>query len=247
MEHKCDEILPDVFILKHIDKDKKLVEKYQKFKKRAEIINDPNKKQCPKPDCDSFLQKPKTKIKYVKCEKGHEFCFECLRPPHGKSTCEQVLEKDFQIWSKGKVIKKCPKCKIYTEKNEGCNHMTCTSCKYQWCWLCLGEYKYGHYTQGACNGHQFTKVNYLSEIKQPPKAYSYINPNRNYNNYNNNLILRLPLRRRRRTYFLHDEEQRNCCFSLSTIFYACFHKINYTHFDIDGFEMILMDLKDLML
>ena len=229
MEHKCKEILPEEFILKHIENDKIILDKYYKFKKRAEIINDPNKKQCPKPDCDSFLKKPKSKKnKYVKCENGHQFCFDCLRPPHGKSSCEEVLEKDFQIWSKGKIIKKCPKCKIYTEKNEGCNHMTCTSCKYQWCWLCEGEYKYGHYTQGICNGHQFTKANYISELPKPAKAYVYINQRRNINK---------PIRRRR-NYFIDDEEQTNCCFSLSTIFFSCFHKINYTHSDIDGFERL---------
>ena len=229
MEHKCKEILPEEFILKHIENDKIILDKYYKFKKRAEIINDPNKKQCPKSDCDSFLKKPKSKKnKYVKCENGHQFCFDCLRPPHGKSSCEEVLEKDFQIWSKGKIIKKCPKCKIYTEKNEGCNHMTCTSCKYQWCWLCEGEYKYGHYTQGICNGHQFTKANYISELPKPAKAYVYINQRRNINK---------PIRRRR-NYFIDDEEQTNCCFSLSTIFFSCFHKINYTHSDIDGFERL---------
>ena len=237
MEHKCKDILPEEFILKHIEKDKITVQKYQKFKRRAEIINDPNKKQCPKPDCDSFLQKPIIGPNYVKCENGHEFCFECLRVPHGKSSCEEVLEKDFQTWSKGKVIKKCPKCKIYTEKNEGCNHMTCTSCKYQWCWLCEGEYKYGHYKEGKCNGHQFTKVNYLSEIKEKPKiapipAYSYIRHNDAYRR-----PLR-PLRRRKRTYFYDDEEQRNCCFALSKIFRCCIHVINYNHDDIDGFERL---------
>ena len=224
MDIKCKEILPEEFIFKHIETDTKLVEKYKKFRKRAEIINDPNKKQCPKPDCDSFLQKPNRKKKYVKCENGHEFCFECLRPPHGKSTCEQVLEKDFQIWSKGKVIKKCPKCKIYTEKNEGCNHMTCTSCKYQWCWLCEGEYSYGHYERGVCNGHQFTKINFLSEIE--PKPY-------NYNNFSYNRSIS-----NKRTYFRDDELQTNCCWSLSKLFYCCFHQINYTHNDIDGFERL---------
>ena len=200
IEHKCTEILPEEFILKHIENDPKTVEKYHKFKKRAEIINDPNKKQCPQPDCDSFLQKPKTKIKYVKCENGHDFCFECLRPPHGKQSCEEILEKDFQMWKKGKVIKKCPKCKIYTEKNEGCNHMTCTSCKYQWCWLCEGMYSYNHYSQGQCNGHQFTKANYISEVKTiPEKKYNnfdYLNRRRDNNyilnnnrfNYNNNRL-----------------------------------------------------------
>jgi len=132
VDHKCKEIISEEFILNHIKDDNKLVNKYKKFKKRALIINDKNKKQCPKPDCDSFLEKS-TLSKYVKCEHGHEYCFECLKPPHGKTDCDELMEKELLKWSKKKRVKRCPRCKIYTEKNEGCNHMTCASCKYQWC------------------------------------------------------------------------------------------------------------------
>lgn len=45
---------------------------------------------CPKPNCDSFLQKSKS-LKYVKCENGHEYCFECLNLPHDNKLCEQYL------------------------------------------------------------------------------------------------------------------------------------------------------------
>ena len=31
---------------------------------------------------------------YVKCKKGHEYCFECLRKPHGDSSCDEFLEKE---------------------------------------------------------------------------------------------------------------------------------------------------------
>ncbi len=132
VEHKCKEIIQEEFILKHIKDDKKLVDKYQRFKKRCSIINDKNKKQCPKPDCESFLEKS-VFSNYVKCENGHKYCFECLKPPHGNKKCEEILEKDFMKWKKNKRVKRCPRCKIFTEKNEGCNHMTCVSCKYQWC------------------------------------------------------------------------------------------------------------------
>ena len=165
VEHKCSEIISEDFILKHIQDDKKLLDKYKKFKKRANIINDKNKRQCPSPDCDSFLEKSKT-TKYVKCENGHEYCFECLKPPHGKLKCDLLMEKEFSKWKKHKRVKRCPKCKIYTEKNEGCNHMTCVNCKYQWCWLCEEKYTYDHYSSGKCKGHQFTRADNVKEANR---------------------------------------------------------------------------------
>ena len=79
-------------------------------------------------------------------------------------TSAEELDKDFQIWRKGKVIKQCPRCKFYTEKNKGCNHMTCAECKYQWCWLCEGKYDSGHFSTGKCKGLQFVHRDYV-EIK----------------------------------------------------------------------------------
>ena len=162
IEHSCKEIMTEEFIMKHINNDKILVDKYQRFKKRAGIINDKNKKQCPSPDCESFLEKSSSS-KYVKCENGHEYCFECLKPPHGNTKCDEIMEKEFLKWKKNKRVKRCPRCKMFTEKNEGCNHMTCVSCKYQWCWLCEGQYSYGHYNSGKCEGLQFARADNIKE------------------------------------------------------------------------------------
>ena len=218
VEHKCKEIISEDFILKHIKNDKKLVEKYDKFKKRANILKDPNKKQCPHPDCDSFLIK-KGDIKYVECEKGHEYCFECLRKPHGESTCDEFMEKEFLSWKKDKRVKRCPRCKIYTEKNEGCNHMTCTNCKYQWCWLCEGEYQYGHYDSGKCMGYQFTKADNLEQAKEiEDNKYNY-----NYN-YNDN-----------------NDRPPYCCFTLKSIF-PCFYSSSYVVNDDPCYTNLLFTL-----
>ena len=181
MEHGCNEIVSEEFIVMHISENENLIDKYIKFKKRSEIINDRNKKLCPNPDCDSFLQRSET-TKYVHCEYGHEYCFNCLRPPHGDESCDYNLEQQFLNWKKGKRVKRCPRCQMYTEKNEGCNHMTCVSCRYQWCWLCEGQYNYGHYNSGKCAGHQFTKADNLDEINNN-------NDNNNNDNINNNPII----------------------------------------------------------
>ena len=180
---KCKEIIPEEFILDIIKKDKKLVEKYKKFLNRLKILEDPNKVFCPIPNCDSYAIKDK-KIKYVKCEKGHNFCCICMKKPHGNNTCENELEKDFQIWKKGKIIKQCPQCGIWTEKNEGCNHMTCAECKYQWCWLCGEKYNPNHYYQGKCNGLQFVKPKSEKEIQDLLKNNKNNNNNNNYNYHN---------------------------------------------------------------
>ena len=165
MNHECDDEITEDFIMKHISENNNLIEKYKKFKKRSEIIKDKNKKICPNPDCDSFLQKS-NESKYVSCEKGHTYCFECLNPPHGNKSCDTKLEKEFLNWTKGKRVKRCPRCKMYTEKNEGCNHMTCVSCKYQWCWLCEGKYIYGHYDSGKCKGLQFVKADNIKDVEK---------------------------------------------------------------------------------
>jgi hypothetical protein len=49
--------------------------------------------------------------------------------------------------------------------------MTCVSCKYQWCWLCEGEYKYDHYRSGKCKGQQFTRADNLKQVESYRNAF----------------------------------------------------------------------------
>lgn len=38
----------------------------------------------------------------------------------------------------------CPRCHVRVEKAEGCNHMTCPQCNYEWCWVCGSRFTENH-------------------------------------------------------------------------------------------------------
>lgn len=75
-----------------------------------------------------------------------------------------------ELWIK-KNTKKCPKCHIDIEKNQGCMHMTCRSCRHEFCWICSGDWKYhGEKTGG------FYSCNIYKESTVISKTLSVINP-----------------------------------------------------------------------
>jgi len=140
--------------------------KLQKFKSENEVLADKNLKLCPIADCGGYAAIGKKKPGNVlTCNNNHDFCSKCLNPAHPKKNCEAVLDDYFKKWRTGKMIKKCPSCKFWTEKNEGCNHMTCRGCQYQWCWLCSARYSNIHYKIGFCSGLQFSKFLFIIIIK----------------------------------------------------------------------------------
>ena len=101
----------------------KFNKKYKKYKIELEVINNPNKKLCPFPNCDSYLELKDIKDQYVSCKNNHKFCFICLKNPHGKLPCDENIDKSILEYAKNNFVKKCPKCGIVIEKNNGCNHM----------------------------------------------------------------------------------------------------------------------------
>jgi hypothetical protein len=165
LNYNCKEKLKDKFIINLLKSDIDLIRKFKRYKLELEIINDPNKKLCPYPNCDSYLELKQIRNKDVKCKNNHTFCFECLKKPHGKLPCNENLDKSMEEYAKNNFVKKCPKCSIITEKNNGCNQIICTKCRYQWCWLCNEEYNVEHFRQGKCKGFQFYRPKNEKEIQ----------------------------------------------------------------------------------
>ena len=82
----------------------------------------------------------------IKC--SVKSCFSCRTLAHPNLTCPQYqafliaeqtpVDAATAQWIQ-KNTKKC-RCKVPIEKNDGCEHMTCTRCKSEWCWLCGADY-----------------------------------------------------------------------------------------------------------
>lgn len=119
---------------------------------------------CPGPDCNSVahaspIDCQQTDLKRpVQCSQCSTcFCFSCGSDPHEPANCDDFAEWNrifgsSQYWVK-KNAKPCPNCKAPIEKNQGCNHMRCSMCRHDFCWLCLGHLR-THLEPHICNRYE---------------------------------------------------------------------------------------------
>ena len=81
-------------------------------------------------------------VEFVQCPLcSTKVCFRCKDAYHKGITCEQRLDKMFKQskFALKKNVSFCPMCKTTIEKNQGCNHMQCYFCHYEFCWVCQRE------------------------------------------------------------------------------------------------------------
>jgi ariadne-1 len=148
MQYKCNEAIDESVVAKVI-KNPDLKARYDKSIVESFIEDNKNMKWCTStPSCGNCIQTnlPPSIPLDVRCFCGHEFCFKCQKPPHLPATCDMMrgwIQKSQDDSETANYIvantKECPKCGKITEKNGGCNHMTCP-CGYHWCWLCNGHF-----------------------------------------------------------------------------------------------------------
>ncbi|XP_060599500.1 ankyrin repeat and IBR domain-containing protein 1-like [Ruditapes philippinarum] len=124
---------------------------------------------------------PNDTSRAVDCGNGHYFCWECVGEAHEPCSCESLQKwmseiKDIRpetlhdtetetetaancLWLVTNS-KSCPNCKSPIQKNEGCNHMKCSKCKYDFCWVCLDQWKRHNSSTGGyfkCNRYEVSK------------------------------------------------------------------------------------------
>ncbi|XP_070584252.1 ankyrin repeat and IBR domain-containing protein 1 isoform X2 [Erythrolamprus reginae] len=124
----------------------------------------------------------------VDCGKGHLFCWECLGEAHEPCDCEtwkNWLQKITEMKPEELVgvsdayedaanclwlltnSKPCANCKSPIQKNEGCNHMQCAKCKYDFCWICLEEWKKHSSSTGGY--YRCTRYEVIQHIEEQSK------------------------------------------------------------------------------
>ncbi|KAJ4903383.1 putative E3 ubiquitin-protein ligase ARI10 [Raphanus sativus] len=124
-------------------------EKFYRYFLRSYVESSRKKvKWCPSPGCEYAVDFGGESENYdVSCLCSYDFCWNCCEEAHRPVDCGTVAkwifknndESENTTWILANT-KPCPNCKRQIEKNQGCNHMSCSICKHQFCWACLGPW-----------------------------------------------------------------------------------------------------------
>jgi hypothetical protein len=120
-----------------------IIEKYQNKLLDLFVIQSKDMTYCPKPTCSQICIKNEcsNKVNCLHC--FNQFCFICLQTYKSNHTCDPTIllknipKSIIQSFDKDADIKICPSCKYIIQKIDGCNAVTCKSCKTKFCWNCL--------------------------------------------------------------------------------------------------------------
>lgn len=123
-------------------------------------------RQCTNPKCLKLFNKNSGIVNNTyKCVCGERYCWLCGAEAHMPTSClvaEEwiALQKDrINDYIIQRLTKKCPKCRVNIEKNLGCNHMTCTNCRYEFCWICLKKWDTINHDPFLCNDVEDAMLN----------------------------------------------------------------------------------------
>eukprot|EP00033_Pygsuia_biforma_P003688 GCRY01004040.1.p1 GENE.GCRY01004040.1~~GCRY01004040.1.p1 ORF type:complete len:532 (-),score=106.18 GCRY01004040.1:678-2081(-) len=155
--YKCNIKVGEDIIKQHLSSQPEILEKYFEFKTKSFIDFSHSVFWCPAPGCKLALNASSVEGDVGVCACGFRSCIKCREEAHAPASCEQVVawrkkckdDSETHKWIHVNT-QDCPKCHSATEKNGGCNHMICRQCKYEYCWVCMGDWA-GHQNYYNCN------------------------------------------------------------------------------------------------
>ncbi|XP_059798267.1 E3 ubiquitin-protein ligase RNF144A isoform X3 [Balaenoptera ricei] len=128
-----------------------IMQRYKKLQFEREVLLDPCRTWCPASTCQAVCQLQEMGLQtpqLVQCKAcDTEFCSACKASWHPGQGCPETMpitflpgetsSSAFPLEEDDVPIKRCPKCKVYIERDEGCAQMMCKNCKHAFCWYCL--------------------------------------------------------------------------------------------------------------
>ncbi len=182
MGDKCDvSIMEDVSVAELLEKPLKTV--YLNQLVDSFIAENANCVFCPsKVGCEGIVERLDDATTAVACSLCDcEFCFLCKERAHEPAPCAGfksfMARKDEASDASEKLLqavsKACPGCGARIFKHSGCNHVTCGSCQYHFCWQCNG--KFGSGPKGGTDGYGTHKCLQM-EIKEVASLDARRNP-----------------------------------------------------------------------
>ncbi|KAF7870289.1 hypothetical protein EAF04_004035 [Stromatinia cepivora] len=143
------------------------------------IRSDPNFTNCLGPECGGGqIHEDGDDQPIMTCGTcSFKTCFTHKMPWHTGLTCgqynsqtrERLQQEEASQKLMEKATKKCPNCQVRIQKNKGCDHMTCQSCKHEFCWSCFADYKLIRSTDNSA--HTSTCPYYVGIRLQHPTHY----------------------------------------------------------------------------
>ncbi|CAB5358490.1 hypothetical protein RhiirA5_350861 [Rhizophagus irregularis] len=149
---------------------KEVFEKYDELIFKIAIQRFPEFRWCKAPCGAGQIHIGKDKTPVVICEScGVESCYNHDVVWHADQTCKEydMKNKKSDFVTKNYISREtrgCPGCSIPIVKNGGCDHITCTKCGHQFCWLCLQTHPLHKPTCGKLRkwGRWVAKFSFLS-------------------------------------------------------------------------------------
>jgi ariadne-2 len=157
----CELLAPEGFVLTFLTLPD-IRDKYQQFAFRDYVQSHPQLRFCPGPNCQVVLRAKEPQARRAVCSSCRTtFCFLCGTDYHAPVDCETIkkwLKKCSDDSETAKYFsahtKECPQCHVYIERVDGCNHMQCYKCKFNFCWMCLEAWKLHDPRHDVCITHQ---------------------------------------------------------------------------------------------
>jgi len=141
----CPEIVTDERIKTILSEDR--FQRYQDLVQKKLSHKSWGQKYCPKAGCYKKFT-PDNENKFTVCACGTEICNTCSQFWHPGKPCIEIKDEEFAEYAKANNIKFCIVCKTAIDRVEGCLHVTCSVCDYEWCWNCGKQYSPKHVCKG---------------------------------------------------------------------------------------------------